>query len=207
MAKNTIKRMVQSKIRGVTNANGYNDHFYRIYDEEGRIVGSKEGITTLPGEMMPRQAHVKVDLEGFQPRATSESLHPSIPDSDHVIPQSQRRDADIVAEGRAPGATRTVQRQDWRTTPAQGEAEKTLDDGYALHRPTPDMLRARAAAPAPSGSTAGNETMTWGKPPAQPPTPPPPAPGPVQGNCPDPSCGGVGNVGDICPICGIETIA
>jgi hypothetical protein len=177
MARNTIKRMVQSKIRGVTNQNGYNDHFYRIYDDEGRIVGSKEGITTVPAEMMPRQAKVKVNLDGFKPRATIESLHPSLPGSpQHVIPQSQRRDADIVAEGRDPGATWTVQKQNWRNTPAQGELETLKEGGYAHHRPDPRTLENRRAPRPQGGGTDGATARSWGN---STPTEPTPGDGPT----------------------------
>lgn len=33
------------------NQNGYNDNFYPVYDDMGRVIGSKEGIVTVPSEM------------------------------------------------------------------------------------------------------------------------------------------------------------
>jgi len=155
MEKNTIKKMRDKNIRGITGQNGYNDHFYRIYDEDGRIAGSKEGIVTVPSEMMPRQAHVEVNLDGFKPTANFDSMRP--------VDQTFQPRSAIEAEGRNAGDTWTVQKQNWRNTPAQGELAKFEAGGYdAKHRPTP---KAPVTPPAPTPTTkacttCGSGTLT-----------------------------------------------
>jgi len=69
MAKTAIQKMREETWNGITDQNGRNPFFYRAYDEEGRIVASKEGIVTVPAEMQPRSRLVKPDLSVFDPQA------------------------------------------------------------------------------------------------------------------------------------------
>jgi hypothetical protein len=154
MAKNTIANMRKENWRGITGQNGYNDHFYRIYDDDGRIAGSKEGIVTVPGEMMPRQAHVEVNLDGFQPRAVFSDTKPRA-----FTPRSE-----IQAEGGQPGDTWTVQKQNWRTTPAQGELKKFKEGGYdAKHRPAPPAPKTPAPKMIECGGAGCDEEVKEGE--------------------------------------------
>lgn len=92
--KTAIAKMRENQEKvGITGFNGYNDHFYRVYDDQGRIVASKEGITTNPAEMAPRERFVKRNLDAYQPRAKDPTVKPT---------------AFIEAEGREPGDTNTV---------------------------------------------------------------------------------------------------
>lgn len=55
---NSIKAMREATYNGVIDQNGNNKDFYRSYETDGKIAGSKEGIVTIPTELTPRQAHV-----------------------------------------------------------------------------------------------------------------------------------------------------
>jgi len=70
---NSIKKMRENTWRGVTDQNGNNPHFYRIYDWEGRVVAGKEGIVTIPAELAPRERHVKRDISGYVPKVDDKS--------------------------------------------------------------------------------------------------------------------------------------
>jgi hypothetical protein len=42
----------------------------------GRIVASKEGITTIPAELAPRERLVKRNLDAFVPRVVDKTVRP-----------------------------------------------------------------------------------------------------------------------------------
>jgi len=104
--KTAIQKMRENTWNGITGQNGSNDHFYRVYDKEGKIVGSKEGIVTNPSEMMPRSVNVDFDLSGFKPEAVDPTVRPR---------------AFIEVDGKEPGETLQVNGQKWRMEAAKGE--------------------------------------------------------------------------------------
>jgi len=62
------EQRIAREAMGVTDQNGYNPLFYRAYDEKGRVAHTKEGITTIPTEMTPREGRVERDLTPFTPK-------------------------------------------------------------------------------------------------------------------------------------------
>jgi len=103
--------MRENTWRGVTDQNGHNKHFYRMYDHKGRVVGSPEGIVTTPAELSPRERFVERNLEGFQPRAVDPTVRPK---------------AFLQAEDRDPGATLTVNVINNQRYPGKAESEKVV---------------------------------------------------------------------------------
>jgi hypothetical protein len=112
--KNTIAKMREATWNGVIDQNGYNKHFYNLYDDEGRIVGSQQGIQTVPAELAPRERFVERNLEGFQPRA----------DFSEEVKHAQTVKAFIPVVGKEPGETLTVNKQVGRVHGTRGEAGK-----------------------------------------------------------------------------------
>ena len=74
--KNTIQKMREATWRGSVDQNGNNPFFYRMYDEKGRVVATKEGITTTPTELAPRERLVKRELDAFVPLAEDKTVRP-----------------------------------------------------------------------------------------------------------------------------------
>jgi len=70
MAKTEISRMRADTWNGITDQNGHNPFPYRVYDNDGRIVASKEGIVTVPTEMQPRSRLVPKNVDAYEPKVT-----------------------------------------------------------------------------------------------------------------------------------------
>lgn len=114
MAKEKTKIQLQREAtyRGAIDQNGNNPIFYRAYDEDGRVAGTKEGITTLPRELAPREKNVKRDVSVYSPKVVDAQ----------VIPK-----AFIEVEGESVPLSKTqAHGMEWRTTPTVGEAEEML---------------------------------------------------------------------------------
>jgi len=113
-----ITKMRMDTWNGIADQNGYNKHFYRLYDEQGRIVGTQEGITTVPADLTPRQRLVDIDLSGFKPIADFNTVRPA-----DVTLQPK---ANFVAEDGEPGDTLTVNSVKWRNVPIRDAAENLI---------------------------------------------------------------------------------
>jgi len=112
---NTIAKMREATWNGVIDQNGSNDHFYRVYDKDGRIAGSKEGIVTVPAELTPRQAHVD------KSKSIEKDYQPQTLDA-QVLPKKF-----IEVEGKEIGETVQVNGQAWRATPIKGAQSDFMD--------------------------------------------------------------------------------
>jgi len=85
--------------------NGNNTYVDGLYDSEGRVVGSKAGIITVPAEMTPRQRLVNKKesvAKAYQPVAEKvDGLKSFI---------AEKNGLDIEANKKRPASTRTLKK-------------------------------------------------------------------------------------------------